>query len=261
MAARRSEQPLYLVFLARVINIEAVQRHRAAVTDDETTQFLFFIAGCRPKLTGNFHWSLDAPEEDFPGAPAGAPFDLVLTPISLPMQSAWDAAVAAFEEFIKEIKNGELIASASHPATGLRRDLDPAEWTREGLILDVRNGDLMEVRTEYRGKVCSIKHTVRWASITLRATKQPRQKKARGHGHDWAGVWAYALTLRADDRWDWKKYRRDKNQPLPAVHKVVEDKIKNWFEAKGNVPNIRDIRQNVMIPLYAGRRTRNNRKR
>ena len=31
-----------------------------------------------------------------------------------------------------------------HPATGVRHELDPAEWTREGLILDVRNGDLFE---------------------------------------------------------------------------------------------------------------------
>ena len=105
---------------------------------------MFFSAGCRPKLPGDFQWSLDAPEEDFPGAPPGAPFDLVLNPISPPMQLAWDAAVAAFKEFIKAIINGELIASGVHPATGVRYDIDPAEWTREGLILDVRNGDLFE---------------------------------------------------------------------------------------------------------------------
>ena len=114
------------------------------------------------------------------------------------------------------------------------------------------NGELIEGRNTWH---------LRWSSITLRAVKQPGQKKTRAHGYDWEGAWAYALTLRADDQWDWKKYRRDEKQPLPSVHKVVEDKIKNWFEAKGNVPNIRDIRQNVIIPLYAGRRTRNKRKR
>jgi hypothetical protein len=88
VAARRSAQQLYLVYLARVIKIQAVQCHQAAVTDDYTTQFLFFSAGCRPKLTGNFRWSLDAPEEEFPGAPPGAPFDLLLNPISPPMQLA-----------------------------------------------------------------------------------------------------------------------------------------------------------------------------
>ena len=71
---------------------------------------------------------------------------MLLNPISPPMQLAWDAAVAAFKEFIKAIKNGELIANGVHQATGVRQDLDPTEWTREGLILDVRNGDLFERR-------------------------------------------------------------------------------------------------------------------
>jgi len=87
----------------------------------------------------------------------------------------------------------------------------------------------------------------------------PQQK--RGHGYDWDGCWAYALTLRAVDAWDWRKHRRDKKQPLPAVHKTVEDKIVQWFEARGNVPHMIDIRQNITIPLYAGRRTRGKRKR
>ena len=145
VAAPTSTRPLYSVFLQRVIQIEAVQCYRAAVTgDDKLPPWVFFSAGCRPKLTGNFLWSLDAPEKDFPGAPPGAPFELLLNPISPPMQLAWDAAVAAFREFIKAIKNGELIANGVHPATGVRHDLHPAEWTRQALILDVRNGDLFE---------------------------------------------------------------------------------------------------------------------
>ena len=102
---------------------------------------------------------------------------------------------------------------------------------------------------------------MRWTAITLRATKQPRQKKARGHGYDWDGAWAYATTLRAEDQWNWTQHRRDKKQPLPAVRKTVEDKIKQWFAAKGSAPNMSDIRQNITIPLYAGRRTRGKRKR
>src|SRR5262245_1154446 len=80
------------------------------------------------------------------------------------MQHAWNAAVAAFKKFIKALANGELIASASHPATGLRRDLDPAEWTRTDLILDVRNGDLFEERNFMR--------TLRWSAIVVRAAIQ-----------------------------------------------------------------------------------------
>ena len=70
VAARRSAQPLYWVYMARVINIHAVQRHREAVTDDHTAQF--FSAGCRPETIGDFLWFLDAPELSFwePGASA-----------------------------------------------------------------------------------------------------------------------------------------------------------------------------------------------
>ena len=129
MAAK--EPSLYEVFLDQVIRIEAVQCHRAAVTDDRA--WAFFTAGYRPGEFDGWQWSLDAPEEDFLGGPIG----FVMTPVSLPMKPAWDAAVAAFKEFIKAFANGELIASGKYPATGVRYDLDPAEWTRAGLILHV----------------------------------------------------------------------------------------------------------------------------
>jgi hypothetical protein len=168
------------------------------------------------------------------------------------MQHAWEAAVVAFKEFINAIINGELIASGMPPATGVRRDLEPSEWTRSDQVLDVLNGDLIDVRYG---------NHVRWSNINLRAAKQPRQKKARGHGHDWAGAWAYALTLRADDQWDWAQVGRDKNQPLPAKRRTVEKKIEEWFKTSGGVPDPGDIRRNITIPLYAGRRTRGKRKR
>ena len=123
------------------------------------------------------------------------------------MKPAWDAAVAAFKEFIKALANGKLIANGAYPAT------------------------------------------------------QPRQKKARWHGYDWDGAWAYALTLRAENQWDWTKHPRDKKQPLPALHRTVEEMIERWFEARGSIPVIEDIRRNIVAPLYAGKHTRPRRKR
>jgi hypothetical protein len=240
MAARRSEQSLYLVYLARVIRIEAVQRHRAAVTDEYASEL--FVAGCPPGRDVEFKWSLDRPEASW-GAVASA---------SLPMQHAWDAAVVAFKEFINAIINGELIASGMPPATGVRCDLEPSEWTRSDQVLDVLNGDLIDVRYG---------NHVRWSNINLRAAKQPRQKKARWHGYDWDGAWAYALTLRAENQWDWTKHRRDKKQPLPALHRTVEEMIERWFAARGSIPAIEDIRRNIVAPLYAGKHTRPRRKR
>jgi hypothetical protein len=243
VAARRSEQLLYLVYLARVIGIQAVQCYREAVTDDYTLPF--FGVGCRPGRYGDFQWSLDAPEALL------GPVASAMNPVSLPMQLAWNAAVVAFKEFIAAIVNGELIASGMPPATGVRCDLEPAEWTRSGLILDVINGDLIDGRYS----------SVRWSNIKLREAKQPGQKKKRGHGYPWEGAWAYATSLRAEDQWDWTHYPRHKKQPLPAVRKIVEKKIAEWFEARGNVPHISDIRRNIVVPLYAGRRTRGKRKR
>ena len=246
MATKKQSRLLYEVFLERVIRIDAVQRHRAAVTDENTAQF--FSEGCRPGVYGDFRWSLDAPK----AFPRHEHF-------SLPMQHAWDAAVAEWKGFIAELVNGELIGSGVHPATGVRHDLDPAEWTRTDRILHVRNGDLHEVHDlieERPGK-----QTVRWTSITLRAAKRPRQKKGRWHGYDWDGAWAYALTLRAEDQWDWTQDRRHKKQPLPAVRNIVEKKIQQWFAARGSVPDLGDIRRNITGPLYAGRRTRGKRKR
>jgi hypothetical protein len=254
VAAKTSARPLYQEFLARVININSVQRYRTAAADDHTTGF--FAEGRRPGVLGDFHWSLDVPEA-FPWGPLAPGTSEKPAPVSVPMQHAWDAAVTAWRAFINLIANGELIASGVPPVAGVRCDLDPAEWTRTGLVLDVRNGDLIE---GLYGRAPG-KHSVRWSAITLRAAKQPRQKKERRHGYDWDGAWTYAQTLRAEDKWDWTQDRRDKKQPLPAIRKIVEDKVKQWFEAKGGVPDVSDIRRNIVIPLYAGRRTRHKRKR
>ena len=184
MAAKEPSRPLYEVFLDRVIRIEAVQCHRAAVTDDRA--WAFFTAGYRPGEFDGWQWSLDAPEEDFLGGPIG----FVMTPVSLPMKPAWDAAVAAFKEFIKALANGELIANGEHPATSVRHDLNRAEWTRPDLILNVRKGDLIEwhwnnhVRWSSNGDLIEYIQHVRWSTITLRAAIQ-EQKLGRIDWDDW----------------------------------------------------------------------------
>ena len=140
VAAQPPARPLYAIFLARVINIEPVQIYREAVTDDHTSQF--FVEGRRPGLWDDFEWSLDAPKAFSWGPLAPAPSE-EHAPVSLPMQHAWDAAVEAFAEFIAALINGELIATGTQLATGVRSEIEPMEWARTGLILDVRNGDLI----------------------------------------------------------------------------------------------------------------------
>ena len=179
VAAPRSARPLYAEFLAQVIEIEAVQCYREAVTDDHTAQF--FAEGRLPG--GDFMWSLDAPQA-FPWGPIAPATSEEPAPVSLPMQHAWDAAVAAFEGFIAELVNGELIAVGMYPATGIRCEIDPAEWTRSGLILDVRNGDLIEVR---QGK-----RTVRWSAIVVHAAFQQQKLGTI----DWDAEWNEDMARR-----------------------------------------------------------------
>jgi hypothetical protein len=256
VATKKLSRPLYEVFLERVIKIDAVQRHRAAgVTNAEHTA-QFFDAGRRPGSFGDFKWSLNAPAAGDWGPLAPSSGEKP-APMSSALQQAWDAAVAEWRKFIAELAKGEMIANGMHPVSGIRTEIDPFEWSRTELVLDVRNGDLIE---GWYGRPYG-KHTVRWSGITLRAAKQPRQKKARGHGYDWDGAWTYAASLRAEDQWDWTQHRRDKKQPLPAVRKTVEEKIQDWFAERGNVPDVSDIRQNITTPLYKGRRRRRKRKR
>jgi hypothetical protein len=188
---------VYAEFLARVIDIEAVQCNRAAVTDDHTARF--FAEGRRPGVFGDFLWSLNAPEA-FPWGPI--PPATSEEPVSLPMQHAWEAAVVAWAGFIAQLVNGEQIASAVHPATGVRCDLDPAEWTRTELILDVHDGDLIEVR---HGK-----HTVLWRSITLRPGI-PERKLGRV---DWADWWKYEVARRQQGLLPNKKDYLPEAEPL-----------------------------------------------
>jgi hypothetical protein len=172
VATRTLWRALSAVFLERVIQIEAVQRHRAAVTDEGMEGF--FTEGRQPGSFGEFLWCLDAPMVPL----------LYLTPLSLPMQHARNAAIAAFTEFIAALSNGELIARGV-PPNGLRCELEPAEWTPTDLdlILDVRNGDLIEAPIFYPSRV-------RWSNITLRATEPlrtaaPERKLGRIDWDDW----------------------------------------------------------------------------
>jgi hypothetical protein len=182
MATQKPARPFYEVFLERVIKIEAVQHYRAVVTDDHTAKF--FEEGQCPGAFGDFLWSLDRLEpfsaQDVevvflwrPNPPA--------TSVSLSMQHAWDTAVAAWRKFIAEVANGELIAEGMNPISGIRRQIDPFEWSRTDLMLDVRNGDLIEGYGWAIGK-----QTVRWSAIAFPAAIQQVRKLGRV---DWDAEW------------------------------------------------------------------------
>jgi hypothetical protein len=192
VAAETRSRPLYAVFLEQVIQIEAVQCHRTQATDEYASGF--FDAGRLLGELDDFRWSLDAPDlfsrrgvQILGVINARGGFPSKEKEISPAMRAAWDAAVAAFEEFKKALVNGEQIANGEHQATGVRRDLDPAEWARTGLILDVRDGDLIEVRNG--------KRTVRWSAIVVRAAIQQLKLGAI----DWDAEWNEDVARREKD--------------------------------------------------------------
>jgi hypothetical protein len=228
MAARRSAQPLYWVYLARVINIPAVQCHREAVTDDRTAQF--FSEGCRPD-TLDFQWFLDEPDLSF-----WEPLASAISPISL---QAWNAAFVAFLGFIDALAFGELIASGVNPNTGARCKIDPVEWMRTGLILDVRNGDLIEVS---QGK-----GIVRWSAITLRAVTKRTAKRGQSLV-DWDLLMTYGVLVREAGC-------------LPSKHASLTAKLKALakllFRVNADEADLRRLTGDI----YAGRRKRRKRKR
>ena len=230
MAARKSTQPLYWVYLQRVIKIPAVQCHREAVTDDRMAQF--FSEGCRPD-TLDFQWFLDEPDLSF-WEPASA-----ISPILL---QAWNAAFVAFLRLIDALAFGRLIATGVNPNTGTRCEIDSVEWMRTGLILDVRNGDLIEVS---QGK-----RTVRWSAITLRAvTKRSSPTAKRGPSLvDWDLLMTYGVLLREAGC-------------LPSKHASLTAKLKalakSLFRVDADEADLRRLTRDI----YAGRRKRRKRKR
>jgi len=230
VAARKSTQPLYWVYLQRVIKIPAVQCHREAVTDDRMAQF--FSEGCRPD-TLDFQWFLDEPDLSF-WEPASA-----ISPILL---QAWNAAFVAFLRLIDALAFGRLIATGVNPNTGTRCEIDSVEWMRTGLILDVRNGDLIEVS---QGK-----RTVRWSAITLRAvTKRSSPTAKRGPSLvDWDLLMTYGVLLREAGC-------------LPSKHASLTAKLKALakllFRVDADEADLRRLTRDI----YAGRRKRRKRKR
>ena len=121
MATPKPSRPLYAEFLARVIKIEAMQRYRAAVTDDHTAQFFPRAAAPGCSATSIGPWT---PRRLSPGAdcdvPRNHPFRSHATRVG--------RGGRGVERFIAALANGELIASGMHPATGVRSEIDPAEW-------------------------------------------------------------------------------------------------------------------------------------
>jgi hypothetical protein len=168
-SGQSASRPLREVFLERVIHIEAVQRFRAAAPEDDAAGF--FEDG---RLVGDpeladYRWSLDDPElfsrsgviiigwlsaRSFEAEPRG---EKTAAP---PLRRAWDAAFERWRALIAALRNGTILATATHSVTGVRRPLDPVELARTGLFFDVHDSALL-------AKGRDGKFTELWVGITL----------------------------------------------------------------------------------------------
>jgi hypothetical protein len=155
--AAATARPLYVVFLERVIHIKRVQRHRKAVRDEQAGQF---SAGCIPGR--DFRWPLDewlaGQREDlsaYGGPPAWSP----------ELQAAWDDVRPGWKGFVAELRSGALAVTGRHPESGIRATVDPSEFSRAELWLDVRNGDLYDYSR--RPAIESVPIDRLWASLVV----------------------------------------------------------------------------------------------
>jgi hypothetical protein len=183
--------------LSGFIRIDAVQRHRPEATDEYSSGF--FDAGRLLGELDDFRWSLDAPEllsrrgkVQLLGVIGPRSFTFPEEAISPAMQAAWDAAFTAWQALVGALRNGELIASGVHPGTGVRSELHPTEWARTGLVLDVRNGDLIEGWSS----IPIGKHTLRWSTIVVQAAIQQPKLGAI----DWDTEWNEDVARREKDQ-------------------------------------------------------------
>jgi hypothetical protein len=219
--SERASRPLREVFLDRVIRIEAAQRERAAVTDEDAAGF--FVDG---RLLGDpelpdYRWSLDEPElfarrgaVQFLGVLGVGGGAFPEKPTSAAMQRAWEAALEAWQQrFVAPLRNGELIATATHPTTGERRDLELAEWIQAGLVLNVRDGTLF-------AKGRDGKPVEQWEAITLREAAAARTPKPARSTPKRAATPKQKLAKRRTKQ-TWKKPL--KSQPIPIRHELILD--------------------------------------
>jgi hypothetical protein len=176
-----SAQPLHEIFLKRVIRIPAVEQYRAAALNDATADDRwvvekFFSEGYHSGRFGDFLWSLDEPEE-------GCPWISHDIRVSPPILCAWNAAVVAFKEWIKEIIDGKWIAEGMYKESGIRSDIDPAvEFACIDRLLNVRNGNLIEIEApDGRFTLPFDKKTVRWSAIKLRPAQPAGADELAGY--------------------------------------------------------------------------------
>jgi hypothetical protein len=213
MARGPVSRPLREIFIARVIDIKHVQQERVAVTEKDVADFFDF--GRVPGQIGKYLWPLDGAPEPFP---KGIEIDgIEKAPMSPAMARAWDAAVAAKDAFVADLRAGVLIATATYATTGERRDLEPAEWMRTGLVLEVHDGTLFAKGRD--GNLFEL-----WGAITLRDAKEqpveptvelPPVKPANKPGRvDWDEWWVHEIDRRKTNRLPRKKAYLDEAEAL-----------------------------------------------
>jgi hypothetical protein len=169
-------------FLARVIHIDAVQRHRPAVLSEAAAAF--FDTGRRLGAWPDYFWPLNHPEEL--SAFVLIAGDNVPPPLAPELQPAWDAAADGVRTFVAELRSGAWSATGMPAGGGPRGSLDPADWAGPGLLLDVRNGDLLEWRDGRR--------TVRWHAIAV--ALELRKATGKLGRVDWDELWKFDCDRR-----------------------------------------------------------------
>ena len=204
-------------------------------------------------MFGDFLWSLDTPEAfpwgvDFPGQGACAPFAPYAT-----CMGRGSRGVAEVHRWARQWRDDRQRHESDQPDSHGDRSV---RMVTHGLVLDVRNGDLIE---GYYGRPTG-KHTVRWSAITLRRPSNPDKRNAgtamTGRKRGPSRKPCARKTSGTGTNTGGTRSNRCRRFTRPS-----RTRSNSGSRRSGNVPDIGDIRRNIVVPLYAGKRTRGRRKR
>ncbi|EGP09596.1 hypothetical protein CSIRO_0754 [Bradyrhizobiaceae bacterium SG-6C] len=121
-----------------------------------------FREGQAPGFFADFHWPLDASADDLAASLCQAPAFGPETPLRKPSIQVLAAAKALANRWSalrRSLVRGDVEALGTFAQTGVSAKISRTQWTRDGLLVHVRNSDLCEAD---EGKPIT-----RWTGITL----------------------------------------------------------------------------------------------
>ena len=174
--ARLANCSLSGVFRKFVIEDPEIASLGKRVIREDKRHVSVFREGQHPGLFSDFKWPFDLTARDL----ALNFVDAYLSSTSSPrrasdvIENVSRVIVSRWQALRGILIGGKIIARGTFSATGVVGVIDPLQWERAGLWIDVRNGDLLEEENN--------KPTLRWSGLALMAPPSLHVKPAVSDG-------------------------------------------------------------------------------